>query len=95
MLVIKMEIKYSSQFNKQYQKTPSHIKFAFKEALEIFFENPNNSLFRNHMLREKFAGYHSIDVTGDWRAIYKEKRSGSKSVITFHLIGTHTQLYGK
>ena len=62
MLAIKMEIKYSSQFNKRYQKTPNHIKVAFKEALEIFFENPNNSLLRNHMLREKFAGYRNIVV---------------------------------
>ena len=95
MLVIKMEIKYSSQFSKRYQKSPSKIKLAFRETLELFVENPSNPSLRNHALKEEFAGYRSIDVTDDWRALFKEKVSGAKKIVTFHLIGTHDQLYGK
>jgi addiction module RelE/StbE family toxin len=90
-----MEIKYSSQFNKLYQKVPHQIKFAFKDALELFLEDTFNPQLRNHALKVKFAGYRSIDITGDWRAIYKEQGSEEKNVITFYLIGTHVQLYGK
>lgn len=67
---------------------------AFIEALQFFKEDPSHSLLRNHPLKEKLAGYRSIDVTEDYRAIFKESKTRKQKIITFHKIGTHRELYG-
>ncbi len=88
-------IKYSKLFNKQRKAVPIDIKIAFKEARELFLYNPIHSSLRDHSLKEKFRGYRSIDITGNYRALYKRKREGKQEVITFYMIGTHEELYGK
>jgi addiction module RelE/StbE family toxin len=45
---------------------------------------------RNHPLSGKYEGFRSIDVTEDWRALYRKEPER----IIFVDIGTHTQLYG-
>lgn len=89
-------IKYTTLFSKQREAAPLEVKIAFREALELFLENslnPHPSL-RSHPLKEQFAGYQSIDVTGDWRALFTVKESKTQTVITFHILGTHAQIYG-
>ncbi len=88
-----LHIEYTVLFNKQLKKAPLDIKIAFKESRELFLDNPNHSNLRNHALREKYAGYRSIDVTGDWRALFKIRKNENKTVITFYILGTHDQLY--
>jgi addiction module RelE/StbE family toxin len=51
----------------------------------------NYSSLRNHPLKDKFAGVRSIDVTADWRALYRRERER----IIFVEFGTHDQLYGE
>ncbi len=87
-------IEYTTLFNKQQKAAPLKIKIAFREARELFLYNPTHPHLRNHALREKFAGYRSIDVTDDWRALFKVRRSKAQTIITFHILGTHMQLYG-
>lgn len=93
MLPMQMEIKYAARFRKDYEKANKHIKIAFAHTLELFIENAYHPSLRNHPLKEKFAGYRSIDITEDWRAIFKEKKVGNTRVIVFHLLGTHAELY--
>lgn len=62
--------------------------------LELFLEDQNHTALRNYLLKEKFAGYRSIDVTDDWRAVFRETYAGERKVITFHMIGAHKELYG-
>ena len=87
-------IKYTVQFNRQFKTAPLQIKIGFKEARELFLENSTHPNLRNHALQKKYVGYRSIDVTDDWRALFKTKKSTTQTVITFHILGTHTQLYG-
>lgn len=91
---MQMEIRYGTRFRRQYLKADKEIKVAFAQTLEMFLEDPNHPSLRNHQLKEKFAGYRSIDITDDWRALFKIKGSKTKTVITFYILGTHTQLYG-
>lgn len=90
-----LRIKYTELFNSQFKKAPLTIKIAFKEARELFLDNPDHPHLRNHALREKYAGYRSIDVTDDWRALFKIRKSKLKITLTFHILGTHAQLYKK
>lgn len=88
-------IKYSKLFNRQRKTLPIEIKIAFLGARELFLENSNHPSLRDHALRGNLAGYRIIDITDDYRAVYKRKLDGDQDVITFHTIGTHEELYGK
>lgn len=83
-------VDFTSRFNTQRKKAPLEIKIAFREALELFLEDPHHEFLRNHSLTGKYAGIRSIDITDDWRALYRE---GNGRVIFIEL-GTHAQLYG-
>lgn len=82
-------IEFSSIFNKKLKKVPTEIKLAFTDVFELFLENPKNEILRNHALKAKYSGMRSINVTDDWRALYREEPER----IIFFDIGTHSQLY--
>lgn len=86
-------VRYSILFTKQLKTSPLEIKIAFRQARELFLEDPNHPSLRDHSLKNEFAGYRSIDVTEDYRALYKKRVEGKKEVITFYMIGTHEELY--
>src|SRR5882724_10685707 len=83
-------IEFTPLFNKQRKASPLEIKEAFRETLELFIENPTHKALRNHFLTGQYAGFRSIDVTDNWRALYRQE-SGR---VIFVDIGTHDQLYG-
>jgi addiction module RelE/StbE family toxin len=83
-------IEFSPVFKKLLAQAPAEIRVAFHEVYGLFSENPTHPSLRNHPLSGKYAGFRSIDVTGDWRAIYREKEDRIK----FIAIGTHEKLYG-
>lgn len=82
-------IDYSKTFDKQLKKAPLSIKISFRQRLELFITNPFHPQLNNHSLTGKYKSYRSINITGDWRAIYSE----NSDVIIFELLGTHSQLY--
>jgi addiction module RelE/StbE family toxin len=86
----KERIEFSLIFNKKLSKAPTEIKLAVRQVLELFRENPHHEALRNHLLTERYAGFRSIDVTDDWRALYREE----KERIMFADLGTHEELYG-
>ncbi|MBU4099344.1 type II toxin-antitoxin system mRNA interferase toxin, RelE/StbE family [Patescibacteria group bacterium] len=86
-------IKFSRRFDKQLSDAPDEIIEAFLETLALFLENPHNPTLRNHALKENYAGLRSIDVTEDWRVVFRQTRSGKRKIITFHMLGTHKKLY--
>ena len=83
-------IEFTPYFTKQRKAAPLAIKEVFRETLELFLEEPNHPALRNHPLSGKYTGFRSIDVTEDWRALY---RTEGKQII-FVDIGTHEELYG-
>jgi addiction module RelE/StbE family toxin len=88
-----MKVKYSRRFAKQFKKLPIDIKKAFKDRLEIFLNDNYHPILHNHRLKGDFDGCHSLDISGDYRAIFEEFADGE--VIIFSVIGDHHQLYGK
>jgi addiction module RelE/StbE family toxin len=83
-------IEFSPIFDRQIASAPAEIIRAFREAYELFSETPHHPALRNHILSGKYAGWRSIDVTDDWRALYREESER----ILFMELGTHPQLYG-
>lgn len=89
MRATKMEIKFSPRFRKQYCRADKKIKSAFQNRLKLFKENSYHPLLNNHALTGNYKGFRSINITGDWRAIYSEYGN----TIVFEILGTHSQLY--
>jgi addiction module RelE/StbE family toxin len=87
-----MKIEYSQKFLKKLKKGPEKIKEFFYERLELFEIDKNNPLLNIHSLSGKYKGCESINITGNWRAIFISEDNYKK--VTFYFIGTHSKLYG-
>lgn len=86
-----MKIQYLPKFKKQYKKLPAKIKAQFDERVLLFSVDPTLPVLRVHPLKGKFAGYWSMNVSGDIRALYILR---GDTLVVFALIGSHSQLYG-
>lgn len=87
-----MHIDFTQRFLKQLETAPHNIQLAFRESLEIFIDDPNNVNLRNHFLKilgKRHFGIWSIDITDDWRALYRQE----KDRVIFVELGTHVKLY--
>ena len=78
-------------FDKQYVKLPKKVRERLKERRDIFLANPFDPVLENHPLHAPYEGCRSINVTGDYRAIYYHE---ARDVVRFFKIGTHHQLFG-
>lgn len=85
-----MEIYFHRRFDKMAAKLPSKVRTKAKERIMLFSTEPLNPILRVHPLRTPYKGSYSIDITGDYRAIY-ELIDDQKALFTH--IGTHSQLY--
>ena len=86
-----IKIEYSRTFQKQFAKLSPKVREQFKERQRLWVEDPYHPQLRLHKPAGEFAGFYSINITGDVRAIYE--KSGQETVV-FGLIGTHSELYG-
>lgn len=83
-------MKFSRKFKKQYEKAPKNIQTSFQKKLVLFQKNKFQPMLNNHALTGELKGLRSINVTGDWRAVFKEDATNG---VIFELLGTHSQLY--
>jgi addiction module RelE/StbE family toxin len=86
-----MTILYSKKFGKNYRKLISKMREKFKESRNLFIVDPFNSVLNNHPLHGEYAGCRSINITGDYRAIFYHE---SDDTVRFIAIGTHHELFG-
>ena len=80
---------YKKKFIRQYEKLPDKVQASFKKRRDLLLEDLYYPLLNTHKLRGKKRAFMSINITGDYRAHFL--REGD--VITFHEIGTHSELY--
>lgn len=88
-----MKIQLSSYFRRKIKKEDVRIQKSFKEALRLFILNPFDSQLDNHPLKDPWNGCRSIDINGDYRAIYEEINEDDNVIAYFITIGTHQELY--
>jgi len=84
-----MEIGYKKRFLKKFKKLEPRVRSAFYERLLLFRANPTNPVLNNHSVERAYPGYRSINVTGNYRALYAQE--GER--VIFVIIGTHPELY--
>jgi len=86
-----MIIRYLPKFKKQYKKLPEKFQRQFDDRLLLFVSDPTTPKLRVHPLKGEYAGYWSMNVNGDIRALYLIQ---GEEIIIFALIGSHSELYG-
>jgi addiction module RelE/StbE family toxin len=86
-----MNIQYLPKLKKQYKKLPKKFQEQFDERFQLFVVDPTSPKLRVHPLKGSFAGYWSMNVNGDIRALYIMR---GETLVIFALIGSHSELYG-
>ncbi len=84
-----MKVIYQKSFDKDFIKLSVKIQDQFYSRIELFIEDKYNVVLNNHSVDPTYPGCRSINITGDYRAIFSEQGD----VVTFVAIGTHSQLY--
>lgn len=86
-----MEPILHKNFKKMFKSLFPKIQEQFFARLELFIKDKYNPVLNNHSVDQAYPGWRSINVTGDYRALYEVKNDDT---IVFMKIGTHSQLYG-
>ena len=84
-----MEAILHRKFLKPFGKLPKGVREKFVERKNLFLKEPHHPLLNNHSVHKKFPGWRSINVTGDYRALFEEYDGR----VVFMTIGTHSELY--
>ncbi len=84
-----MEASFHKSFKKKFKRLPPKIQAQFYERLDIFLRDPFNVVLQNHSVNKAFPNCRSINITGDYRAIFKV----DTQTVIFITIGTHAELY--
>jgi addiction module RelE/StbE family toxin len=84
-----MRVTYKKQFDKDFKKLPLKIREQFYERLDLFLQDKFDKTLNNHPVDKAFPGCRSINVSGDYRAIFQE----DGDTVIFITIGTHSELY--
>ena len=85
-----MNVVFHKRFDKMAAKLSPKVKIKMIERVTLFSKDPLHYTLRNHALNTPYEGSFSIDVTGDYRAIYYLV---DEQTAMFTHIGTHSQLY--
>lgn len=88
-----MNLKYKKNFKKSYKKLDNKIKLKVNDKIKLFSKNPFLEELNNHALKWKLLWKRSINITGDFRAIFKEISEGKYEFVEFIEIWTHSKLY--
>lgn len=89
-----MIIKKHKIFQKSYKKLTSKLQQKVDRVVAVFWSNPLHHDLRNHALHDEYAGCRSIDVTGDWRIVFRQIDEKTYEIVELIDVGTHAQLYG-
>jgi len=81
---------YSKNFKKSLKKKDKFVQEKTRERIRLFKEDPSNLLLNNHKLHGEYEGCNSINITGNFRAVFQYL---DENQIVFVDIGTHPELY--
>ena len=85
MIVVELHKNFIRQYKKQ-----RAIREQVDERLALFRANPFERILNNHPLSGNRKGQWTINITGDWRAVYVFK---DKDTVVFMDLDTHGNLY--
>ena len=86
-----MKFIFRREFNRRHLKLSTKIKEKFEDRLSLFNREPNCRILNIHKLSGKYEGMWSINITGNYRAIFDKQEN---EIVIFINIGTHSELFG-
>lgn len=86
-----MEFVYSRLYKRQFKRLPRDLQMKVMERLSLFVRDEMHPLLDNHPLGHQWTGLRSINITGDYRTIFKKE---SATLVRLEAVGTHHELYG-
>lgn len=86
-----MHVLFATKFRKNYRRLQPRIRTQCDDLLRLFENEPFHPLLDNHPLHGEYIGCRSINITGDYRAIFYHE---SADTVHFIVIGTHHELFG-
>ena len=89
-----MKIQFKKTFNKNFEKLGRKLQMKTHEKIGLFQKDPFEETLSNHALIWEYKWFRSIDITGDYRAIFREYPNGTYEFVDFIFVWTHSQLYG-
>ena len=84
-----MEVRLHKNFKKRFKKLSPKIQEQFYERLDLFLKDKFHRVLNNHRVEKAFPNCRSINVSGDYRAIFED----AGDTVIFITIGTHSELY--
>ncbi len=85
-----MEIIEGRPFAKQFAKLPQNLRMKVRERVHMLVADSTHPLLNDHKLNPPYEGYRSINITGDFRLVYKKI---SDDTYYLRAVGTHHELY--
>ncbi len=76
-------------FEKDYARSNLEVKNKFRERRNLLLIDSAHPILNNHPLQGKLKDYWSINITGDFRALYKVEGN----IAVFIALDTHSNLY--
>lgn len=86
-----MQVLRHHVFKRQWQKLSRKLQEKAEEQIIFLISNEFDERLNNHKLKPPYESYRSINVTGDYRLVYKRIE---KNTYYLRAVGTHHQLYG-
>ncbi|MEK7115452.1 MAG: hypothetical protein AAB862_00695, partial [Patescibacteria group bacterium] len=86
-----MTFRILRKFEKKLDALSPNFRQKFFERADLFLKDKFHPLLNNHSVENRFPGCRSINVTGDYRAIFKEQNGDT----IFMNIGTHSDFYSE
>lgn len=78
-------------FEKQLAKLSKNLRAQVHERVRLLVVDSTHPLLNDHKLGPPYEGYRSINITGNYRLVYKRI---DEDTYYLRAIGTHHQLYG-
>ena len=88
-----MEVKFHKNFKKKFNKLPVKLQEQFYERLELFFQNKFDKILNNHSVDKVFSNCSSINVSGDYRAIFDLDKDGNIVILLILRIKHRKEVY--
>lgn len=85
--------KKHKRFEKSFRKLSPKLQNKTSEVLKIFVENKYDTRLNNHALKWYFIGLRSINLTGDYRIIFRETKDWIIEIVELIDVNTHSELY--
>jgi addiction module RelE/StbE family toxin len=85
-----MKYDFSKSAQKQIAKLDNKLKSQLVLRLKMLEQVPPPEILRLHNLKGEYLGYSSVNITGDFRLIFRQITSDTIFILA---VGTHSQLY--